>query len=66
MIFYVVELSAACNVGVLRWKYPRNLELPKVSSLGFGNDSKITEMSVDVTVQVAPELQRRMKTGIWQ
>ena len=66
MIFYMVELSAAWNVGVLRWKYPRNLEWPKVSSLGFGNDSKITEMSVDVKVQVAPELQCRMKTGIWQ
>ena len=55
MIFYVVELSAVWNVGVLRWKYPRNLELPKVLSLGFGNDSKMMELSVDVTVQVAPE-----------
>ncbi len=61
MIFYVVELSAAWNVGVLGWKYLRNLELPKVSSLGYGIDSKI-----DVTVHVAAELQRQMKTGIWQ
>ncbi len=67
-IFYVVELSAAWNVGVLRWKYLRNLELLKVSSLDFVQDfdSKMMVMSVDVTVQVAPELQYRMKTAIWQ
>ncbi|GFW60803.1 hypothetical protein TNCV_2672241 [Trichonephila clavipes] len=45
-------------------KYPRNLELPKVSSLSFDNDSKMLEISVDVTVLVTPELQRRMNTGI--
>ena len=65
MIFYVVELSAVWNVGVLRRTYPRNLELPKVSSLRSGKDSKMMEMSVVVIVQVAPGLQRRMKTGIW-
>ncbi|GFT39160.1 piggyBac transposable element-derived protein 4 [Trichonephila clavipes] len=38
----------------LKWQYPRNLELPKVSCLGFNNDSKMmTEMSVDVTIQIA-------------
>ncbi|GFW12811.1 uncharacterized protein TNCV_3885211 [Trichonephila clavipes] len=45
------------------WKYPGNLESPRVSSPGFGIDSK---MIVDVTAQVAPELQRLMRTGIWQ
>ncbi|GBM18809.1 hypothetical protein AVEN_203091-1 [Araneus ventricosus] len=43
--FYVVELSDDWNVDVPSWKYPRNLESPRV---------------------VAPELQRRMRTGIWQ
>ncbi|GFV42885.1 HTH_Tnp_Tc3_2 domain-containing protein [Trichonephila clavipes] len=48
------------------WRYPRNLELPRVSSPGFGYDYKMMVMLVDVTAQVAPELQRRMRTGIWQ
>ncbi|GFV49417.1 uncharacterized protein TNCV_1634911 [Trichonephila clavipes] len=48
------------------WKYTRNLESPKVSSPGFGNDSKMMVMLVDGIAQVAPELQRRMRTGIWQ
>ncbi|GFY36444.1 uncharacterized protein TNCV_26421 [Trichonephila clavipes] len=47
------------------WKYPRNLESPRVSSPGFGNDSKMMVMGVDVTALVAPELQRRMRTGIY-
>ncbi|GFX76240.1 HTH_Tnp_Tc3_2 domain-containing protein [Trichonephila clavipes] len=47
-------------------KYPRNLESTRVSSRGIGNDSKMMVMGVDVTAQVAPELQRRMRTGIWQ
>ncbi|GBM01228.1 hypothetical protein AVEN_253624-1 [Araneus ventricosus] len=66
MIFYVVELSDDWNVDVPSWKYPRNLESPRVSSPGFDNDSKMMVMRVDVTAQVAPELQRRMRTGIWQ
>ncbi len=37
-----------------------------VSSPGFGNDSKMMEMSVNVTVQVATELLRQMKTSICQ
>ncbi|GBN14482.1 Transposable element Tcb1 transposase [Araneus ventricosus] len=41
MIFYVVELSDDWNVDVPSWKYPRNLESPRVSSPGFGNDSKM-------------------------
>ncbi|GFX92438.1 transposable element Tc3 transposase [Trichonephila clavipes] len=41
MIFYVVELSDYWNVNVPSWKYPRNLESPRVSSPGFGNYSKM-------------------------
>ncbi|GFX48270.1 transposable element Tcb1 transposase [Trichonephila clavipes] len=41
MIFYVVELLDDWNVDVPSWKYPRNLESPRVSSPGFGNDSKM-------------------------
>ncbi|GFT76585.1 transposable element Tcb1 transposase [Trichonephila clavipes] len=39
--FYVVELLDDWNVDVPSWKYPRNLESPRVSSPGFGNDSKM-------------------------
>ncbi|GFV00587.1 uncharacterized protein TNCV_915271 [Trichonephila clavipes] len=68
MIFYAEELLDDWNVDVLSWKYPRNLESPRVSSPGFGNDSKMMVMGVDVTAKVTPELQRRMRTGIynWQ
>ncbi|XP_054719057.1 uncharacterized protein LOC129228403 [Uloborus diversus] len=38
--FYVVELSDDWNVDVPSWKYPRNLESPRVSSPGFDKDSK--------------------------
>ncbi|GFY34576.1 transposable element Tcb1 transposase [Trichonephila clavipes] len=41
MIFYVVELLDDWNVDVPSWKYPRNLETPRVSSPGFGNDFKM-------------------------
>ncbi|GFS79354.1 transposable element Tc3 transposase [Trichonephila clavipes] len=44
MIFYGVELLDDWNVDVPSWKYPRNLELSRVSSPGFGNDSKMMEM----------------------
>ncbi|GBN72355.1 hypothetical protein AVEN_257656-1 [Araneus ventricosus] len=44
MIFYVVELSDDWNVDVPSWKYPRNFESPRVSSPGFGNDSKMMVM----------------------
>ncbi|GFX63996.1 hypothetical protein TNCV_41721 [Trichonephila clavipes] len=44
MIFYVVQLSAVWNVGVPSWKYPRNLESPRMSSPGFGNDFKMMAM----------------------
>ncbi|GFX53158.1 DDE_3 domain-containing protein [Trichonephila clavipes] len=39
--FYVVELLDDRNVEVPSWKYPKNLESPRVSSTGFGNDSKM-------------------------
>ncbi|GFX07828.1 transposable element Tcb2 transposase [Trichonephila clavipes] len=42
-----------------------NVELPRVSSPGFNNDFKMIVMGVDVTAQVAPELQRQMRTGIY-
>ncbi|GFW32053.1 DDE_3 domain-containing protein [Trichonephila clavipes] len=44
MIFYVIELLDDFNVDVPSWKYPRNLESPRVSSPGFGNDSKMMVM----------------------
>ncbi|GFT43139.1 transposable element Tcb1 transposase [Trichonephila clavipes] len=45
MIFYVVELLDDWNVVVPSWKYPRNLESPRVSSPGFGNDSKMMKQT---------------------
>ncbi|GFV60165.1 transposable element Tcb2 transposase [Trichonephila clavipes] len=41
MVFYAVELLDDWNVDVPSWKYPRNLESSRVSSPGFGNDSKM-------------------------
>ncbi|GFX07707.1 DDE_3 domain-containing protein [Trichonephila clavipes] len=38
MIFYVVELLDDWSVDVPRWKYPKNLESPRMSSPGFDND----------------------------
>ncbi|GFY19877.1 transposable element Tcb1 transposase [Trichonephila clavipes] len=38
--FYVVELLDDWNVDVRSWKYPRNLESPRVSSPGFGNENR--------------------------
>ncbi|GFW69372.1 uncharacterized protein TNCV_487211 [Trichonephila clavipes] len=32
------------NVDVPNWKYPRNLKSPRVSSPGYGNDSKMMVM----------------------
>ncbi|GFS77025.1 transposable element Tcb1 transposase [Trichonephila clavipes] len=37
----MVELLNNWNVDVPSWKYLRNLESPRVSSPGFGNDSKM-------------------------
>ncbi|PRD33868.1 UNVERIFIED_CONTAM: hypothetical protein NCL1_16365 [Trichonephila clavipes] len=44
MIFYEVELFDDWNVDVPCWKYSRNLKSPRVSSPGFGNDSKMMVM----------------------
>ncbi|GFU56808.1 DDE_3 domain-containing protein [Trichonephila clavipes] len=41
MIFYVVYILDDWNEDVPSWKYPRNLESPRVTSPGFGNDSKM-------------------------
>ncbi|GFV03117.1 transposable element Tc3 transposase [Trichonephila clavipes] len=43
--FYVVELLDDGNVDVPSWKYPRTLKSPRVSSPGFGNDSKMIVIS---------------------
>ncbi|GFS97805.1 DDE_3 domain-containing protein [Trichonephila clavipes] len=40
----MVELLDDWNVDVPSLKYPRNLESPRVSSPGFGNDSKMMIM----------------------
>ncbi|GFV07462.1 DDE_3 domain-containing protein [Trichonephila clavipes] len=53
MVFNVVELLDDWNVDVHIWKYPRNLESPKVSSPGFGNDSKMMRQ-VPVTTKRTP------------
>ncbi|GFY04234.1 hypothetical protein TNCV_1200121 [Trichonephila clavipes] len=38
------------------WTYPRNFESPRLSSPGFGNDSKMMVMRADVTAQVVPRI----------
>ncbi|GFY21073.1 uncharacterized protein TNCV_3991171 [Trichonephila clavipes] len=63
---YVFVRGPVTAESVIRWKYQRKLELHKESSLRFGNDSKVIEISLDVTIQIAPELQHRMKTDVWQ
>ncbi|GFX34505.1 DDE_3 domain-containing protein [Trichonephila clavipes] len=45
----MVELLDDWNVDVPNWKYPRNMESPRMSSPGFDNDSKmmvITDLHV--------------------
>ncbi|GFV58014.1 uncharacterized protein TNCV_2573101 [Trichonephila clavipes] len=42
--FYVLELLNDWNVDVPSWKYQSNLESPRVSSPGFGNDFKMMVM----------------------
>ncbi|GFY19887.1 transposable element Tcb1 transposase [Trichonephila clavipes] len=50
MIFYVVEFLDDWNVDKPSYKYPMNLESPRVSSPGFGNDSKMMVIN-DLHVQ---------------
>ncbi|GFW71628.1 transposable element Tc3 transposase [Trichonephila clavipes] len=52
--FYVVELLDEWNVDVPSWKYPRNLETPRVSSPGFGNDFKMMSDSRRALIWRAP------------
>ncbi|GFY16390.1 DDE_3 domain-containing protein [Trichonephila clavipes] len=42
--FYVVKLLDDWNMDAPSWKYPRNLESPRVSSPDFSNDSKMMVM----------------------
>ncbi|GFW89117.1 transposable element Tcb1 transposase [Trichonephila clavipes] len=41
------------KVGVPSWKYPRNLESPRVSSPGVGNDSKMMSTASDLPRQLS-------------
>ncbi|GFS99309.1 uncharacterized protein TNCV_1601201 [Trichonephila clavipes] len=52
--FLRLELLDDWNVDVPSWKYPRNLESPRVSSPGFGNYFQIMVMGVDVTAHRSP------------
>ncbi|GFW72577.1 transposable element Tcb1 transposase [Trichonephila clavipes] len=58
--FYVVELLDDWNVDVPSWKYPRNLESPRVSSPGFGNDSKMMVINRRST---ASDLSRQLSSA---
>ncbi|GFV77072.1 transposable element Tcb1 transposase [Trichonephila clavipes] len=60
MIFYVVELLDDWNVDVPSWKYPRNLESPRVSSPAFGNDSKMMVINRRST---ASDLSRQLSSA---
>ncbi|GFT80210.1 transposable element Tc3 transposase [Trichonephila clavipes] len=52
--FFLVELLDDWNVDVPSWKYPRNLESPRVSSPGFDNDSKMMSDSRRTLIWRAP------------
>ncbi|GFX53804.1 hypothetical protein TNCV_1597501 [Trichonephila clavipes] len=65
MFFTVVKVFAAWNIAYLRGRI-KELGIIQSASLDFSNDSKDTEMSVDVTIQIASELQRQIKTYVWQ
>ncbi|GFT28641.1 transposable element Tcb1 transposase [Trichonephila clavipes] len=53
----MVELLDDWNVDVPSWKYPRNLESPRVSSPGFDNDS---QMEVKNRRSTASDLSRQL------
>ncbi|GFW33527.1 HTH_Tnp_Tc3_2 domain-containing protein [Trichonephila clavipes] len=65
MIFYVVELLDDWNVDAPNWKYSRNLELPRVSSPGFGNDSKMMVIycAKKETERTASDLSRQLSSA---
>ncbi|GFV58762.1 transposable element Tcb2 transposase [Trichonephila clavipes] len=58
--FYVAKLLDDWNVDVPSWKYPRNLELPRVSSPGFGNESKMMVINRRST---ASDLSRQLSSA---
>ncbi|GFX01100.1 transposable element Tcb1 transposase [Trichonephila clavipes] len=60
MIFDVVELLDDWNVDVPSWKYPRKLESHRVSSPGFGNDSKMMAIKRRST---ASDLSRQLSSA---
>ncbi|GFX91950.1 transposable element Tcb2 transposase [Trichonephila clavipes] len=60
MIFFVVELLDDWNKDAPNWKYPRNLESPKVSSPGFDNDSKMVLSSATGTTVSRQIVYRRL------
>ncbi|GFX11218.1 transposable element Tcb1 transposase [Trichonephila clavipes] len=60
LVFYVVELLDNWNADVPSWKYPRNLESPRVSSPGFGNDSKMMVINRRST---ASDLSRQLSSA---
>ncbi|GFV70356.1 transposable element Tcb1 transposase [Trichonephila clavipes] len=58
--FYALELLDDWNVNVPIWKYRRNLESPRVSSPGFGNDSKMMVINRRST---ASDLSRQLSSA---
>ncbi|GFW67658.1 DDE_3 domain-containing protein [Trichonephila clavipes] len=54
--FYVVELLDDWNDDVPSWKYPRNLESPRVLSPGFSHDSKMMDGSLGEELFLVPVL----------
>ncbi|GFT60216.1 transposable element Tcb1 transposase [Trichonephila clavipes] len=61
MIFYAVDLLDDWNVDVPSWKYPKNFESPRVSSSGFGNDSKM--MVIRNRRNTASDLSRQLSSA---
>ncbi|GFX94000.1 transposable element Tcb1 transposase [Trichonephila clavipes] len=58
--FYAVGLLDDWNVGLPSWKYSRNLESSRVSSPGFGNDSKMMVINRRST---ASDLSRQLSSA---
>ncbi|GFW55255.1 transposable element Tc3 transposase [Trichonephila clavipes] len=61
--FYVVELLDDWNVDVPTWKYSRNLESPRVSSPGFGHDSKMMVIAPDTRYHQENTIERHRYGG---
>ncbi|GFS73192.1 transposable element Tcb1 transposase [Trichonephila clavipes] len=62
MIFYVVELLNDWKVDVPSWKNPRNLESPRVSSPGFGNDPRDTMPNENRYIYLAVTAKRNRRS----